>query len=285
MLDSLRLSLRLRLFIGPIEPISDLSWPNFLHIKAHSQVHSRYFLGSQFYHFDCTQFDSTQTKRAISAICLTPQHQDSNIDCPMCSVVTHLDQKGHSNPFRQTRAHIQNHCSRTGRAGIGGFIQNCKRMSLRASSSRSGQLGITGGLADSDIPPTGGSDNRVVMLDCADLGIDFDTANASPSSNPSSIFPQHHCLSTTKKLDEPRATIVTRSLRHAISGTSDSAYDIRLIPHHCSFLPSRHVPRTNTHAPHHLAQEGGNAQSSGKETWLSCTPEKWWDAGCHVCPG
>ena len=56
--DSLRLSLRLRLFIGSIEPISGLSWPNFLYIKAHSQVHSRYFLVSQFYHFDCTQFDS-----------------------------------------------------------------------------------------------------------------------------------------------------------------------------------------------------------------------------------
>ncbi len=56
--DSLRLSLRLRLSIGPIEPISGLSWPNFLHIKAHSQGHSRYFLDSQFYHFDCTQFDS-----------------------------------------------------------------------------------------------------------------------------------------------------------------------------------------------------------------------------------
>jgi len=69
--DSLRLSLRLRLSISPIEPISGLSWPNFLHIKAHSQGHSRYFLDSQFYHFDCTQFDSTQTKRAISAICLT----------------------------------------------------------------------------------------------------------------------------------------------------------------------------------------------------------------------
>ncbi len=71
MSDSLRLSLRLRLSIGPIEPISGLSWPNFLHIKAHSQGHSRYLLDSQFYHFDCTQFDSTQTKRAISAICLT----------------------------------------------------------------------------------------------------------------------------------------------------------------------------------------------------------------------
>jgi len=69
--DSLRLSLRLRLSIDLIESISGLSWPNFLHIKAHSQGHSRYFLDSQFYHFDCTQFDSTQTKRAISAICLT----------------------------------------------------------------------------------------------------------------------------------------------------------------------------------------------------------------------
>jgi len=34
-------------------------------------------LDSQFYPFNCTQFDSTQTKRAISVICLTEAHDGS----------------------------------------------------------------------------------------------------------------------------------------------------------------------------------------------------------------
>ncbi len=45
--------------------------PIFFILRPHFRRHSRYLLDSQFYHFDCTQFDSTQTKRAISAICLT----------------------------------------------------------------------------------------------------------------------------------------------------------------------------------------------------------------------
>ncbi len=94
MSDSLRLSLRLRLSIGPIEPISGLSWPNFLHIKAHSQVHSRYFLDSQFYHFDCTQFDSYRhldLYQLFESICLTVLGaviQNSSIlsKCEICAL-------------------------------------------------------------------------------------------------------------------------------------------------------------------------------------------------------